>query len=146
MKPEERVGAWTLKECIGAGGNGEVWMAEDRAEVKIALKILKTRKQGGEPFARFRSEVEVNRRLSGRTGVLPLLDAHVPDETTPKDYAWMAMPIAQPIRSALGTHPSLRAVVEALPTSVPFLPASRWMASHIATLNQTICSDSTTRG
>lgn len=115
MKPERCLGPWTLRERLGSGGNGEVWLAERRGDgVIAALKILKSRNQQSEPFARFRAEVELNRQLNGTHGVLPLIDAHVPGVASPQDQAWMAMPIAQPIRSALGAQPAIGAVVEAI--------------------------------
>src|SRR5258708_39042384 len=46
-------------------------------------------------------------------GLLPLLDAHLPEQPTKADRAWLAMPIATPIAQALASRP-LATVVEAV--------------------------------
>lgn len=116
MKVGDRFGPWKLIKFIAPGGNGLVWQATNVSDgSEVALKILKTTERKSEPFARFRAEVEVNRLIAKRSGVLPLLDYFVPDERSPKSaHAWIAFPIATIIREALGAEPQLADVVAAL--------------------------------
>ncbi len=53
--------------------------------------------------------------LGGQDGVLPLLDAHLPDRPSRGNPAWLAMPIAAPIADALSGRP-LDDVVSAIAT------------------------------
>jgi hypothetical protein len=48
-------------------------------------------------------EIEFLRSLEDTTGVLPILDAHLPDAPSRNDRPWLAMPIATPIDDALGS-------------------------------------------
>ncbi|MBE2284924.1 MAG: serine/threonine protein kinase [Prosthecobacter sp.] len=52
------IGAFTLKECLGQGGFGAVWLAEQSAPVRrqVALKILKLGMDTREVIARFEQE------------------------------------------------------------------------------------------
>lgn len=53
------------------------------------------------------------RELGAFPGVLPLLDAHLPNRPTASDPAWLSMPIALPIAEELKEKP-LEVVVEAI--------------------------------
>jgi hypothetical protein len=85
---------------------------DDSAEA--AVNVLNSTKVGGEPYRRFLAEVGVLRRLTD-PGVLPLLDARLPDRLADSDPAWLAMPIATPLDEALADA-SLEKVVEACAT------------------------------
>lgn len=118
-KPGEKVGAWQLVKYIHAGGNGEVWRArptKDHSGIpdEIALKILKATSCESEPYARFRIEVNVLRELGSFPGVVPLLDAELPDRPSFERPAWFAMPIATTVKDALGEDPSFDDVVDAI--------------------------------
>jgi hypothetical protein len=78
----------------------------------VAVKVLKATR--GEPYERFRSEVEVLQRLGDRPGLLPLLDSHLPLSPARSDPAWLAMPLATPIEDQLGPNPELRTVVDVM--------------------------------
>ncbi len=114
MKPGDIVDSWCLKEKLGAGGNAEVWVAERPDRTESALKILGQIKPTKEPYRRFRAEIEVLRMLGSFPGILPLIDAHLPDQPSRQAPAWLALPIATLIRSSLENDASLRQVVEAM--------------------------------
>lgn len=96
------VGPWTLRERLGRGGNASVWRAtrpDDSAHV--ALKLLNTTKVEKEPYLRFVREIGFLRDHQSVPGLLPLLDAHLPEQPSKADQPWLAMPIATPISEAL---------------------------------------------
>jgi serine/threonine protein kinase len=101
----DSIGPWTLRDKLGVGGNATVWSASrDDGEV-VALKVINTTKTQREPYRRFVQEVEFLRRLDDFPGVLPLLDAHLPQRPSSADRAWLAMPVATPIANALAEAP-----------------------------------------
>ena len=108
----QRLGRWTLINSIGDGGNADVWRGIDDQAEPAAIKIL--RGTGGDRYPRFRDEVAFLRSLVADEGVLPLIDAHLPDHPGRRNPAWLAMPLATRIRVALGDEPGLAAVVEAV--------------------------------
>ncbi|MCG5444429.1 protein kinase [Micromonospora sp. NIE79] len=107
----EEIGGHVLVELLGSGGNAEVWRARGPSG-GVAMKLVRARR--GEPYARFQREVEQLRLLGDMPGILPYLDSHLPDEPTAKDPAWLTMPIAQPLRDALGPDPTAEVVVSAI--------------------------------
>jgi hypothetical protein len=109
----EKVGPWTLQGKLGSGGNATVWRATGRLDEAVALKILNTHRAGREPYHRFVREIDFLRSLDDSAGVLPLVDAYLPETPTKEDRPWLAMPIATPIAEALGGQP-LETVVSAV--------------------------------
>lgn len=99
-----------MGHILGSGGNAEVYAASD-GEEEAALKVLKSKSRESEPFARFMREIDALGRIGVRPHVLPLLDAFVryPREQT---RAWLAMPIATPLRE-MTREASLPEVVRA---------------------------------
>ena len=112
----DRIGEWTLLAELGEGGNAIVWRAQCDAGTVAALKILKNHKPSSEAYRRFRDEIALLRNLSPQPGVLPLIEASLPSRPTRRDPAWLAMPEAMDIRTALGDRPALETVVEAVAT------------------------------
>ena len=114
MSESRVIGPWTAGAELGRGGNAIVYEAT-RPELPdpIALKVLTSTKADKESYRRFVQEVEFLRSLPDEPGVLPLLDAQLPKRPSSKDRAWLAMPIATPIRDALAEEP-LEVVVEAI--------------------------------
>jgi serine/threonine protein kinase len=110
----QRIDGWDLIEQIGSGGNAVVWRAKRGNGEAVALKILKDPRRNPERYERFRIEVDTLRMLTGTTGVLPLLDASVPASPSGATKAWMAMPLATPIQTALAQRPGLDTVAEAI--------------------------------
>lgn len=110
----ERLGSWSLVEPLGSGGNAEVWKAVSNDDQVVAVKILNNKKPQSEPFKRFKAEIDILRRLGERPGLLPLIDVSLPEKPTFKNPAWLAMPVATPIRNALGQTPGLELVVAAV--------------------------------
>jgi serine/threonine protein kinase len=114
MSMPERIGPWEILEWIGGGGNADVYLVRD-GERGVALKVLKTRNADSEPYARFRNEIEVLRRFQDDPGILPIIDASLPERPSRTDRAWIAMPRATLIRDAIEGL-SLRDKVEAVAT------------------------------
>lgn len=110
----DRVGPWKIIERLGQpGGNADVWRAEHDDGRLVALKVLRTRRAESEPYKRFRQEISVVQGLGEFPGVLPVVDAHLPERPTSADPAWLAMPVATPLREALKSAP-LEEVVSAI--------------------------------
>jgi serine/threonine protein kinase len=108
------VGPWTLHESLGHGGNASVWKATRSAdEPAVALKLINTKKVEREPYQRFVREIEFFRSHQDVAGLLPLLDAYLPDHPGRDDQPWLAMPIATPITESLEGRP-LAAVIAAV--------------------------------
>jgi hypothetical protein len=111
--PGDSIGDWLLGGKLGEGGNATVWEASRGSASPVALKVLRTRNAGSEPYRRFVRETETLRSLSHTDGVLPLLESHLPSRPTRRDPAWLAMPIAVPIADALAGK-TLDEVVQAM--------------------------------
>ena len=54
------------------------------------------------------------RRHAGHPGILPLVDAHAPEQRDSAEPPWLATPLAVPVRDALGPKPTLTSVVTAV--------------------------------
>jgi len=103
---QRRIGPWTLQDLLGRGGNASVWSATRSSdESPAALKIINTFKVQREPYQRFVREITFLRNHQADAGLLPLLDAYLPDDPAQGDQPWLAMPIATPIRAALAGRP-----------------------------------------
>jgi serine/threonine protein kinase len=102
MAEARTVGPWTLGERLGSGGNAVVWRAtRDGLDGEVALKVINATKADKEPYQRFVAEIQFLQSLGDSAGVLPLIDAYLPDEPSKDDRPWLAMPIATPITAAL---------------------------------------------
>lgn len=102
----QAVGPWTLHKRLGHGGNANVWRATQQgSEIAVALKVINTTKFEREPYQRFVREIEFLRGHQNVPGLLPLLDAYLPDQPSRTDQPWLAMPIATPITEALEDRP-----------------------------------------
>jgi serine/threonine protein kinase len=112
MSAEKVVGPWTLHEKLGKGGNAVVWRASRGAQ-EVALKVIHSTKAKSEQYRRFAQEVKFLRSIPDASGVLPLVDSHLPDRPSSDDRAWLAMPVATPIAEALD-NAALEEVVAAL--------------------------------
>jgi serine/threonine protein kinase len=74
------IGPWTTTSKLGKGGNAVVYLASRSAdEGDVALKVINTAKAGREPYQRFVREIEFLRSLKDATGVLPVIDAYLPE-------------------------------------------------------------------
>jgi serine/threonine protein kinase len=97
----DTVGDWQLVGQIGYGGNATVYSAfRGDPEDLVALKVLRDVDRT-DTYQRFTNDVEILRRIGDFPGVLPLVDAHVPEVPTAEDTPWLAMPMATALRSAL---------------------------------------------
>lgn len=109
-----QVGPWSLLKILGQGGNATVWEATRSGyDSPVALKVINATKVANESYVRFVREVHFLREHGTGPGVLPFLDAHLPDEPSRVDRAWLAMPIATPIATALDGR-SLGDVIDAV--------------------------------
>lgn len=111
---DRQIGPWRLLEELGRGGNAVVWRAVHETDgSEVALKVLKSRKPTSEPYRRFVREIEFLRSLDGFDGVLPILDAFLPDDGGPGDRPWLSMPVARSLADATNSQP-LETVVDAV--------------------------------
>jgi protein kinase-like protein len=101
-----------LREPLGHGGNAEVWIAVAGGR-EAAVKVLLRRNPESEPYRRFRDEVEFLKSEHAKTGVLPLIEAFVPQQLATSERAFLVTPIATGVRNALGRKP-FKPVVEAV--------------------------------
>ena len=103
---QRHIGPWKLLERINRGGNATVWRAaRASSSEEVALKVIEAKKVDREPYQRFIREIDFLREHQDVPGVLPLIDAYLPDAPTKEDRPWLAMPIANPIREALAGRP-----------------------------------------
>jgi serine/threonine protein kinase len=110
--PGDQVGPWKLLYLFGKGGSSEVWAAEDSSGSKVALKIL-----WKQAFRRrFLDEIRLYRNLDSRTGILPLIDSHIPSHVDAKAGAqpWLAMEVGTPVIDYLGPDADLALVIDAV--------------------------------
>jgi serine/threonine protein kinase len=113
MKQGDSIAGFELIETLGSGGNAVVWRARTSDGDEIALKVLKTKRVDTEPYRRFRREIETLETIGPRSGILPVLASSLPGTPTAANPAWIAMPIARPLREALAGR-SLEEVVDAI--------------------------------
>ena len=113
MVEPRRLGKFTAVSAIATTTHARVWEATDPDGNRVAVKELKSHRLEAEAYRRFRDEVAFH-TAGPHPGVLPILDAHVPTTPSGADPAWLAMPIAETVRAALGTSPTLDQVVDAL--------------------------------
>ena len=113
MDNKHSIPQWEKLERLGSGGNGEVWRAK-RNGVEYALKILKKTQEQDESYRRFIDEIAILRQLEHEAGILPVIDAYLPESPSKTNRAWMSMPLANGIRKALGERPRIDDVVEAI--------------------------------
>ena len=113
MKPGQKIGPWLLSECLGKGGNGEVWKASRSNDEYVALKVLKNYRYDNEPYKRFKSEIEILQKMGSRKGVVRLLDSFLPQRVGDPE-PWLAMEIGMPIKDALGKDSPIDDVIKAI--------------------------------
>lgn len=95
-RPGDRLGRWTLKEKIGAGGNGDVWSASegDSVEATHAIKLL--RRLRPSTLGRFEAELAALERAKTIKGVVPVVDIEHP-KAGHRSPRWYVMPIGKPL-------------------------------------------------
>lgn len=100
------VGHWELGEKLGKGANGTVYRGIHlKTGAEAAVKVINTYKVDKEPYQRFVREIEFLRAQEGLTGILPLMDSHLPEDPSKDDPPWLAMPVAVAISKALEDKP-----------------------------------------
>jgi serine/threonine protein kinase len=116
IRAGQRFGGWTIEGSarLGGGGNGQVWTACTVDGRTGAIKILSQRRgrEGTYRLARFKDEISFLIKFPNFPGVLPMLDSHISED--PADPSWYVMPVAIPIRKALGSDPEPMAVIAAM--------------------------------
>lgn len=130
MATVRQLGPWQIDAELGRGGNGTVWKVEhvDSGQV-AALKEIHTRKEDREPYRRFVTEIRTLRELGESPGVLPLIDAHIPDAAA-KEKPWLVMPVAAPLSEALAgaDHSSVVGSVMSVARTLAALKADHGIA------------------
>lgn len=117
MTTAKDLGPWRLGAQLGRGGNGTVWRVEHVESGQIAaLKEIHARKADREPYRRFVTEIRTLQELGEFPGILPLLDAHIPEEPGTKDRPWLVMPVADPLSGAVAKadYPTLVGAVNSI--------------------------------
>jgi serine/threonine protein kinase len=100
-KAGDVLGRWELRRRLGFGGNAVVWLALGSDGSTCALKILTAIEHRSDSYERFRKEVRALQLVRNFDGVLPLLEANLPESPTAADRPWLAMPVATIVLSAL---------------------------------------------
>jgi hypothetical protein len=123
MTNTNRFTGWQVIGKIADTQHSVVWEAQGDDGRQAAIKELRDKKPDRDPYLRFKDEVELHARLGPQPGVLPVLEAHVPDRPTADDPAWFAMPVAETLSDALGEAATLDDVVRALASCATTLAA-----------------------
>jgi serine/threonine protein kinase len=98
---------------LGSGGNGEVWTVRGDDGRTGAIKLLGRGGHSGRyRLGRFRDEVRFLLAHPEVPGILPVLDSCISDDLS--QPSWYVMPVAVPIREALGADPAPGEVVAAV--------------------------------
>ena len=84
VRVRETLGPYRLMECIGRGGMGEVFLAEQTEPVKrrVAIKLIRPGLAGAEVFARFESERQAL-ALMNHPAIAQVLDAETTSDGRP---------------------------------------------------------------
>jgi hypothetical protein len=122
MLARAELGRFRITEQMAETTHSIIWRAHDESGNAIAIKELKTRKVDREPYLRFRDEVAFHAR-GPHAGVLPVIEASVPEEPSRCVPAWLAMPMCTTVVAALGGAPTLDEVVEAVASYASTLAA-----------------------
>lgn len=81
LRPGAWLGPWLLREQIGKGGFGQVYLAADQSGKRAAVKILMEASGGGvdtETYRRFEQELALLQKLSGRA-TARVINANIED-------------------------------------------------------------------
>jgi hypothetical protein len=116
IRAGQRYGQWMIvgEEPLGTGGNGQVWRAKAGDGQVGAIKVLSAGGGASRRYrlGRFSDEIAFLAAHPSTPGILPLLDSHI--SSNPDEVPWYVMPIAGPIRAALGSDPDPVVVVGAV--------------------------------
>lgn len=92
-KVGDHVDHWALVECLGKGGNGEVWKVRGPDKGLAAMKISTKPKLSA--FERFKAEVQIHLNHHDVPGVLRVIEYSVPDSFDADNPPWFVMPLAK---------------------------------------------------
>jgi serine/threonine protein kinase len=141
------VGGWTLVRYLGKGGNAEVWEATRDDGNGAALKLLHEQffKPDSQRYKRFLDEAGALRRLRAKPGILPFIDAHLPEQPSNADPPWVATVLATEVQKHIRkTGANLSVVVEAVRTfadTLASLHAESYFHRDIKPANLYYCRD-----
>jgi serine/threonine protein kinase len=116
IRAGQRYGQWVIsgEKPLGEGGNGQVWRAEaDDGRVR-AIKVLSAGGGAGGRYrlGGFRDEIAFLRLIQRPPASCPCSTATY--LVNPGEASWYVMPVARPIREALGSDPDLAVAVGAV--------------------------------
>ncbi|MDF2451900.1 MAG: serine/threonine protein kinase [Bacteroidota bacterium] len=97
-KKGQTFGNWTLTSYLGGGGNGEVWACLNSKKETRAIKLLKKIKV--KSYDRFVDETFVIEKNTDITGIIPIIEKHLPKELT-RSTPYFIMPLATPTENLL---------------------------------------------
>jgi hypothetical protein len=109
MKSGDLLGSWRLVDRLGRGGNGEVWRCVGSDGARAAIKVL-LQQRDRERLGRFRNEVSFLLDHGRRQGVVPIIG----HDLSGTGRVWYVMPLAVPIRTALGPEPAPQQALAAI--------------------------------
>jgi len=98
FKSSQIFGNWVLIECIGRGGNGEVWKCKNAEGKLAAIKILI--KVKSKAYKRFLDEIKVIEANKDLDGIIPILDKNTPKDLE-KDIPYFVMELAKSSENTL---------------------------------------------
>ena len=110
LKTGDQIGKWELVECLGKGGNGEVWKVRNQDRKLAAMKI--STKPKASAFERFKAEVQIHLNHHDVPGVLPVIEYSVPAAFNVENPPWFVMPKATKFGRAVRYE--FRAIVMAI--------------------------------
>lgn len=98
---------WNDKKLLGRGGNASVYSIPDIDGERFAVKVSKA-KSNDKTYLRFKDEIKILTELNGRTGVIPILHQHLPENPSLSNPGYFVMPLAKNVVDYLrGIKPAL---------------------------------------
>lgn len=99
-----KINSYTISDCLGHGGNGEVYEVKNNKNEKFAMKILIISGDYREKYIRFKDEIKVVKEHQEKNeGILPIIEMEIPliEDVKNSSIAWYVMPIATSINKVI---------------------------------------------
>lgn len=98
FKGKQKFKGWTILKRISGGGNGDVWICENRNGEKRAIKLLKKSKDIA--VQRFKDEVKTLLNNQEIKGVIEIVDFYLPKDAI-NEVPFYVMPLGNPLSSII---------------------------------------------